>query len=204
MRAKAAHLTVGGCLLGSGMLLLWSAWDEFSCVPGESTSSGPCGIGMQAAVIVVLAGLLLLVPGLVVFVRGFLRPVDPDGSTGWRLGQAFAVMGCGVVLAFMIPRYSCPDGTRLSAVFRFCVSTQESYPAPSTGLVWKIAALVAGLALGVVLLRWRTLAWPVATVVVVAVFAFTAGYTAHRTTGLPWERRIYTIGMLPLLGDRGS
>jgi hypothetical protein len=182
-------------LLGSGVLLLWSAWDEFSCRPGESTSSGPCGIGMQASVIVVLAGLLLAIPGVVVVIRGLLRPVDPDGSTGWRLGQAFAVMGCGAVLALMIPRYSCPDGTHLSVVFRFCVSTQDSYPAPSTGLSWKIASIVVGVALGVILL-----AWPVATVVVVAAFAFTAGYTAHRTTGLPWEQRAYTIGAAPAAG----
>ena len=150
---------------------------------------------MQASVIVVLVALILLVVGAVVVIRGLMRPVDPDGSDGWRSGQAFAVMGCGVVMALMIPRYSCPPGTTLSVVFRFCRSQTEVYPAPSTGFPWKLAALGVGLVLGLLLLRWRSLAWPITTVVVAAAFALAAGYTAHRTTGLPWERRAYTVGL---------
>jgi hypothetical protein len=203
LQAKAAHLTVGGGILGSGLLLLWSSWDEFSCTAGETTSTGPCGIGIQVSVIVVLFGLILLGIGVVVVPRAFLRPLDPDGAAGWRAGQALAVMACGVIMALMIPRYSCPEGMKLSAVFRFCVSTTRSYQAPSTGFAWKLLALGVGLSLGVVLLRWRSLAWPVATVIVAAAFAFTAGYTAHRTTGLPWEQRSYTIGVIATISNRG-
>jgi hypothetical protein len=33
-------------------------------------------------------------------------------------------------------------------------------------------------------------------VIVVAVFVFTTGYAASRTTGLPWQQRSYTIGLV--------
>jgi hypothetical protein len=193
LRAKAAHLTLGACFVASGMFLLWSAWDEFSCTAGESTSTGPCGIGIQATGAIVLAAVVLTVAGAIVAWRGARRPVDPDGSSGWRIGQALAVMACGAVIALMIPRLSCPEGTHLSAVFRFCVSADRSFPAPSTGLGWKWAALGVGIVIGLVLLRWRTIPWPLATGVVVAVFLGTAGYVAYRTTGLPWETHPYTI-----------
>jgi hypothetical protein len=196
LQAKAAHLTIGGCLAGSGAFLLWSAWDEFSCTAGERTSTGPCGIGVQASGAVLFIAVILLVAGAIVVWRGLRRRVDPDGSTGWRIGQGIAVMLCGCVVALMIPRLACPEGTHLSVVFRFCVSTTRSYPAPSTGFTWKVVALVAGLVLGAILLWWRSIPWPVATVIVVAVFAFTTGYAASRTTGLPWQQRSYTIGLV--------
>jgi hypothetical protein len=193
LRGKAAHLTVGASMALSGSLLLWSAWDEFSCTAGESTSTGPCGIGIQASGAVFLIAMAMTIAGAIVVWRGLRRPIDPDGAGGWRVGQAFAVMACGVVVALMIPRLSCPAGMHLSAVFRFCVSADRSFPAPSTGLAWKWAALGAGLALGLLLLRWRRMPWPVATAVVLVVFLGTAGYVAWRTTGLPWQTYSYTI-----------
>jgi hypothetical protein len=164
---------------------------------GESTSTGPCGIGIQASGAVFLIGLVLSIAGAIVVWRGLRRPVDPDGSGGWRIGQGFAVMSCGAIVALMIPRVSCPEGMHLSVVFRFCVSTTRSFRAPSTGLGWKFAAAGVGLALGLLLLWWRSLAWPVATVLVVAVFAFTVGFAASRTTGLPWKQETYIVAIAP-------
>jgi hypothetical protein len=195
LQAKAAHLTVGACLAASGAFLLWSAWDEFSCTAGQATSTGPCGIGIQASGAVFLVGMILLVAGAIIGWRGLRRPVDPDGDAGWRIGQAAAVMLCGVVVALMIPSLSCPEGTHLSPVFRFCVSTTRSFPAPSTGQGWKFLAFGVGIAAGAVLLRWRSLPWPVATAIVMVAFAFAAVSVATRTTGLPWEQRTYTVAV---------
>jgi len=193
LQARAAHLTVGGCLAGGGILLIWSAWDEFSCTAGEGTSTGPCGVGIQVSGAVLLVGLIMAIAGAIAVSRGLRRPVDPDGAGGWRIGQGIAVMLCGAAVALMIPRASCPEGTHLSAVFRFCVSTTRSFEAPSTGLGWKFLAFGAGVALGATLLAWRSMPWPIATTIVVLVFAFTAGFAASRTTGLPWEHRSYVV-----------
>lgn len=193
MHAKAAHLTLGASFVASGLFLAWSAWDEFSCTAGASTSTGPCGIGIQAAGGIFLVSMALTIAGAIVVWRGMRRPIDPDGAAGWRIGQALAVMACGAVIALMVPRLSCPEGTHLSAVFRFCVSTDRSFPAPSTGLWWKWGALGLGLVLGLLLLLWRRMPWPVATAIVLAVFLGTAGFIAYRTTGLPWQTYSYVI-----------
>jgi hypothetical protein len=195
LQAKAAHLTLGACFVMSGAFLLWSAWDEFSCTAGESTSTGPCGIGIQVAGGIVLVAMVLTLAGAIVVWRGLRRPVDPGGSSGWRIGQALAVIACGAIVALMIPRVTCPEGFHLSVVFRFCVSADRSFPAPSTGFWWKWAAVGVGTALGLLLLVWRTVPWQLATAVVVVVFLGTAGYAAYRTTGLPWETHPYTIAV---------
>jgi hypothetical protein len=195
LQAKAAHVTLGACLLAAGLFLAWSAWDEFSCTAGRSTSTGPCGIGIQAAGAIFFVAVLMTIAGAIVLWRGVRRPVDPDGSSGWRVGQGLAVIACGVVLALMIPTLSCPPDMHLSVVFRFCVSADRSYPAPATGLVWKWVAFGGGVALGVVLLAWRRMPWALATAIVSVAFLGTAGYVAWRTTGLPWQTYSYTIGL---------
>lgn len=193
MPAKAGHLTVGACLIGSGLLLVWSSWDEFTCRAGETTSSGPCGVGIDVAGAVFLFGLFLLVSGAIVLARGLRRPIDPEGSGGWRAGQGIAVMVCSAAFALMIPRYECPEGTSLSAVFRFCVSTERVFRAPSPGLGWKFAALAVGVAVGLVIILWRSMPWPLATVLVVGAFAAATVLMAGRTTGLPGTQRDFDV-----------
>ena len=194
LRAKAAQLTVSGCFLAGGVLLLASAWDEFSCRAGERTSSGPCGIGLPISGVVVFVGLTLTITGSIVFVRALLRPVDPAGADGWRTFQAFVVMACGGVYALMIPRYSCPTGTTLTPVFRFCVNTEHSFRAESTGMPWKITALVVGIAIGIVMLRWQSMPWWLATAIVVPVFLGAVVVAVVRSTDLPGTQRQYEIG----------
>jgi len=197
LRAKAAHLTLAGCFIGSGLFLMWCSWDHINCVAGESTATGPCGVGIHGSAAVFGVSVILLLAGAIALYRGLRRPVDPQGSGGWRIGQAFAVMGCMAIVALLIPRQSCPEGTHLSPVFRFCVSATRSFDAPSTGLAWRWAAFGLGIVLGVVLLRWRSMPWQLATALVVVVFAVTSVYTATRSTGLPWERLQYTVEMVP-------
>lgn len=171
-----------------GGLFLTSAWDEVDCVAGEFTSSGPCGIGIVAGGSLVVVGILLLIVGCIVLYRGVRRPVNEDGGEGWRIAQAIVVMGCGALVGLMIPRLRCPPGTFLSPVFRFCVNQQVAYPAPSPGLKWKFVAFGVGVAIGVVMLRWRTMPIWLASAVVVAACVGTALFTVFRTTGIPGFR----------------
>ena len=184
---------MAGCFLGSGVFLLVSSWDEFTCRGDEITSMGPCGVGIDTAGGVFLAALILVVIGTVVLIRGLRRPVDPAGAGGWRIGAGIAVIACGVLFALMVPTQSCPEGTRLSAVFRFCVSTSRAFRAPQTGLGWKFLAFGVGLVLGLLVLLWRSMPWPIATVIVVLAFAALNVMVAARTTGMPGERKQVTI-----------
>jgi hypothetical protein len=188
-------VTVGACFVLGAFTLAWSAWDEFTCVAGESTSSGPCGIGLPAAGGVLLAALCLGICGCIVLFRALRRPIDATASDGWRFGQAFVVMGSAVVIAIMIPRYACPAGMRLSPLFRFCLSADAAFHAPSPGLPWKFAAAGAGIVVGIVMMRWRSMPWWLASPIVVAAFMAAVLWTAARTTGLPGARdRAYTVG----------
>ena len=170
-------------MLACGALFLISAWDEVNCVAGEFTSTGPCGIAL------VTVAIFLLIIGAIVLFRGLRRPVEESGGDGWRVAQAVVVMMCGTLLALMIPRLKCPPGTTLSPVFRFCVSPEVTYPAPSPGLPWKYAAFGAGIVLGVVMLRWRSMPWWLGSGLVVAACIGTALFTVSRSTGIPGFHR---------------
>jgi hypothetical protein len=185
LRAKAAHLTVAGCFLASGALFLVSSWDEVNCVAGEITSSGPCGVAIIFGASLITVGIGLLIVGGIMLVRGLRRPVDPQGGDGWHSGQAIVVMACGALLALLIPRFECPPGMNLSPVFHFCVSPNLMYPAPSPGLPWKFASVGIGIALGIVMLRWRSMPWWLGSAIVVVASIGTALFTVSRATGIP-------------------
>jgi hypothetical protein len=189
LQAKAAHLTVAVCLLACGALFLVSSWDEVTCVAGEFTSSGPCGIAIISGASLIAVGAALLIVGCIMLVRGLRRPVAVEAGDGWRIGQAVVVMVCGALLGLMIPRLKCPPGMNLSPVFRFCVSPNLMYPAPSPGLPWKFAAFGVGIAIGIVMLRWRSMPWWLASAIVVAACLGTALFMVSRSTGIPGLRR---------------
>lgn len=195
LRAKAGHLCVGLCFLLGGVVFLWSASDELTCVAGEAVSNGPCGIGIGAAGFIFPAGAILAVVGAIVLARALRRPIDGDASDAWRVGEALVVMVSGVMIGLMIPRQACPPGTYLSPVFRFCTSTERAFPAPSPGLPWKFLAAGVGVALGILMIRWRSMPWWLACAVVLAGFMAAVLLTAARTTGIPWAAyRSFTVG----------
>ena len=168
-----------------GVAAVAASWDEVNCVAGEFSSSGPCGIGIVVASQVLFVALIAVVAGAIVLSRALRRPVDPKGGTGWRLGPGFLVIACGVLLALMVPRFACPAGSTLSPVFRFCVSADRSYPAPSPGAPYKLGAFAVGVAVGLLLLCWRRAPWWLPPAVAVAAFVGTVGYTLQRSVGLP-------------------
>jgi hypothetical protein len=185
LQAKAGHVTTGGCLLLGGVAAVAASWDEVNCVAGEYSSSGPCGIGIVAASQVLFVALIAVVAGAIILTRGLRRPVDPNGGTGWRLGPGFLVIASGILLSMMVPRFACPAGYTLSPVFRFCVSADRSYPAPSPGAPYKLGALALGLVVGLVLLFWRRAPWWLPPAVAVVAFAGTLAFTLQRSVGLP-------------------
>jgi hypothetical protein len=182
-------------MLACGGLFIASSWDEVNCVAGESTSSGPCGVSIVWGGSLISLGIALVLIGCIAMVRAARRPIDPDGGDGWRIGQAFVVMTCGALLALAIPRYRCPSGTTLSPVFRFCVSHDVSYPAPSPGMPWKFAAVGLGIAIGIVMIRWRSIPIWLATAIVVVASVGTSLYVVSRATGIPGFRS-YTPAMV--------
>jgi hypothetical protein len=188
LRAKVAHVTVASCLVVCGALFFVSAWDEVNCVAGEFTSSGPCGIDIISGGSLVAIGIFLLIIGCIVLYRSIRRPVGEDAADGWWIGQAIVVMVCGAVMGLMIPRLRCPPGTTLSPVFRFCVNQHVSFPAPSPGLPWKFLAFGVGLAIGALMIRWRSMPIWLATAIVVAACLGTALFVVSRTTGIPGFR----------------
>ena len=203
LRAKAAHLTVGACFLLGGVVFMWSAWDELTCVAGEATSNGPCGIGVFASGFIFPTGVCLTVVGVIVLVRALRRPVDADASDAWRTGEALVVIASGIAIGLMIPRYACPEGTHLSPVFRFCTSVDRVFPAPSPGLPWKFLAAAVGLLIGILMIRWRSMPWWLGSAVVLAAFMAAVLLTASRSTGIPWTAyRSFTVdGAAAALGS---
>ena len=127
----------------------------------------------------------LVIIGCIVLYRSIRRPVDEDGGDGWRVGQGIVVMICGVLMALMIPLFRCPPGTTLSPVFRFCTNREVAFPAPDPGLPWKVAAFAAGIAIGVLLIRWRSMPIWLATAIVIAACLGTTLFILWRTTGIP-------------------
>jgi hypothetical protein len=187
LQAKAAQITTGCCIIASASLFVVASFDELSCRAGGITSEGlPCGVNIQVAGGVFFAGLMLVAIGIGVLVRGVRRPVEATGDSGWRIGQAGLIVANGIALGLMIPRYACPPDMVLSPVFRFCTSNTAVYPAPSPGLVWKFAAVAAGLALAAGVWRWRSMPWPIASALVAGSTLFMTLYTLGRTVGVPW------------------
>jgi hypothetical protein len=99
------------------------------------------------------------------------------------------------LMGLLIPRQRCPAGTTLSPVFRFCVNQEVAYPAPSPGLKWKLLAFGVGLAIGVLIIRWRSIPIWLATVIVGAACVGTALFGMWRSTGIPGFHA-YTSGMV--------
>jgi hypothetical protein len=177
--------------------MLWSAWDELTCVAGEATSNGPCGAAIGIAGFIFPTGAIFAVIGAIAVFRALRRPITSDGSDAWRIGEGLVVIASAIVIGLMIPRYACPAGTHLSPVFRFCTSAHRTFPAPSPGLPWKFAAAAAGLVIGVLMIRWKSMPWWLASGVIVASFLGAVLLVVSRSTGIPWEAPVpYTVDVL--------
>jgi hypothetical protein len=178
---RIAGLTVGACLLVSGVAFLVASWDELTCTPPGATCDDVAGTGGAVS----LAALAAMIAGGAIAVLTARRPVLTSGSTAWTwgLGTIFAI-GVGLV-ALRLPGYSCPDGVHLSPIFNTCVDGARRFDA--TSWVWpKRALFVAGVVAGATVVRSPRRVWLTAPIAALAWFAGT-GWLLYDTmiTGLP-------------------
>jgi hypothetical protein len=176
-----AGLTVGACLLVTGLSFLVASWDELTCTPPGATCDDVAGTGGAVS----LAALAAMIAGGAIIVLTARRPLVASGSTAWTwgLGTIFAI-GVGLV-ALRLPGYSCPDGVHLSPIFNTCVDGARRFDA--TSWVWpKRALFVAGVVAGVTVMRSPRRVWLTAPIAAAAWFAGT-GWLLYDTmvTGLP-------------------
>ena len=79
---RVAGLTVGACLLVSGLAFLVASWDELTCTPPGATCDDVAGTGGAVS----LAALAAMVVGGAIVVLTARRPVVASGSTAWTWG----------------------------------------------------------------------------------------------------------------------
>jgi len=178
---RVAGLTVGACLLVSGLAFLVASWDELTCTPPGATCDDVAGTGGAVS----LAALAAMVAGGAIVVLTARRHVVASGSTAWTwgLGTIFAI-GVGLV-ALRLPGHSCPDGVHLTPIFNTCVDGARRFDA--TSWVWPKRALFAlGLVAGATVMRSPLRVWLTAPIAAVSWFAGT-GWLLYDTmiTGLP-------------------
>jgi hypothetical protein len=189
-RARAAGITVGASLLGSGLFVVWAAWHALRCGLGGAAGETICSRAMGLGGLLSLLGLALVAAGGGIFWRTGRRPVDPDGPSGLVAGEGITVALAGVLIALLIPTHHCPAGYEMTQVFHVCRAlSPQQVPQlilhPPSWVVWKLAVIGAAVVVGIVLARWRALPWPVASILTVGTVATATLLLADRSVGLP-------------------
>ncbi|HTG48674.1 MAG TPA: hypothetical protein VK646_13575 [Actinomycetota bacterium] len=185
-RGKAAALTTGGCLVIAGVAMIVSAWAELTCPLGGEEGRAICQHMTGVGGVFVMLGILAILAGAVALVSGLRRPVDEAvGLSGWTRAEGLLVAFAGITIAMLIPTYHCPVGYKLTPVFHVCTSPSAIINDPPTWLGWKVLVAVVGLALAIVVARWRRLPWPVASAATVLLFGGAAGWLIQTAVGFP-------------------
>jgi hypothetical protein len=188
VRGRAAGLTVGACVLVSGLVLVWASWHALRCGLGGVAGQTICNQVMGLGGMVSMLGLALAAAGAGVLWRTGRRLVAPDASSGWMVGEGTVIAIAGVVIGLLIPTYHCPSGYEMTSVFHACRSTTqvpELILHPPTWIAWKFGVAAAAIVLGVAVARWRRLPWPIASVLTVAVVGVATFSLAKTSVGLP-------------------
>lgn len=167
---RAAALTVAACLFIGGVVTIANAWSLLMCNLGGELGRAYCSYELGVGGLTTMLAGIAVVGGATIAWRALLRPLDPDGGAGWRWGQGIVVMASSVVIALLVPLYSCPEGYELTAVFNWCGNGEDLIRDPPSNLAWKLAIVAGGLAVGTIVARARRLPWPISSVITVAVF----------------------------------
>jgi hypothetical protein len=139
--------------------------------------------------IFVMAGIGVAALGAVIAVRGILRPIDPVGGDGWTWGEGALIALAGLVLGLLvIDSPVCPAGYDMATGFDLCIAQGDAAVRveATSRLALQLSVAVAGVALGLVVAKWRRL--PSILGVVVTVLATATGtlWFIDGTVGLPW------------------
>ena len=181
MPGRVAGLTVGFCLVVSGGAFLIASWDELRCTPPGETCDDIAGIGGAVS----LAALALTVAGVAIVATTLRRPVIESASSAWTWGLAVVFVIGTTLIAMRIPGHTCPDGIHLNPIFQTCIDGARRFDA--TSWVWhKRVLLLAGLVVGLTVMRSPRRIWLTASIAALAWFAGT-GWLLYDTmiTGLP-------------------
>lgn len=178
---RVAGLTVGACLLVSGLAFLVASWDELTCTPAGATCDDVAGTGGAVS----LAAIAASIAGGAIVVLTARRSVLASGSSAWTwgVGTIFAI-GVGLV-AMRLPGHSCPDGVHLTPIFNTCVDGARRFDA--TSWIWpKRALFLLGVVAGVTVMRSPRRVWLTAPIAALAWFSGT-GWLLYDTMirGLP-------------------
>ena len=161
-----AGFTTGGCLLATGLAYLVTTADDALCT--RSCSMSP---SFSALVWMTAAGVTALAVAILRSVH--MRPVEPDGETGWMWGlSALFVLGAWLIVGGF-PTNACPAGAHLDPNFDLCIDVARARRFPATDrAVVKDLATFGALAIGLTAMRWRR---GVAVVAPVAAVTWLAG-----------------------------
>jgi hypothetical protein len=187
-RGRAAGITVGACLLVSGLTLLWAAWHALRCGLAGAAGQTICGRAMGLGGLVSMLGLGLVAAGAGILWRTGRRLVEHEGPSGWIAGEGITIALAGVLIGLLIPAHHCPPGYEMTTVFHACRSTThvpELILHPPSWIAWKLVAVAVAIVVGIVVARWRAVPWPVASILTTGAVATATLLLADRTVGLP-------------------
>lgn len=188
-RGRAAQITVGACVGLAGAFTVWSAWAELTCPYGGPGGREWCRTTVGVGGIFVMAGIVAAVLGAIVLWGGIWRPLDPEGSDGWRWGEAALIVAAGLVFGLqVIDPVVCPEGYRLATGFDLCIAEGDAAVRveATSQLARQLAAVAGGLILGIVVATWRRLPWVVGAAITVGATALGTSWFIRDTVGAPW------------------
>jgi hypothetical protein len=161
----------------AGLAFLIASWDELTC----RGSPDACEDVAAGGGLVWVLSLTAIGGGAGIVLATRRRPVEPDGEPGWTwaLGAVFAV-GV-VVVAALLPTWTCPDGMHLDANFGLCIGATTRFGA--TSWIWlKDLIGAGGVVIGFGLIRRARWVWVTAPIAVLA-WVGGLGWLLVRTVG---------------------
>lgn len=165
---RVAGYTTAGCLLVGGLAFTVAALATMFCARRCPVPSAFGGLALFVSVPAVLAGAAIA--------RSVARrPVDVAGSSGWTWGLGIVFAASVAVATTRFPNFTCPSGGHVEPALGLCIRDGgERYGATSWSWL-KSLATVAGIGLGLSLMRWRRAVWLTAPL---AAIAWIAGFGA--------------------------
>jgi hypothetical protein len=131
-----------------------------------------------------IAGLISAVAGGAILWSVARRPAHPEGEEGWLWGQGLLVTAGLLTAAVLVHRYTCPPGTKLTAIFPICVGPDDRFAA--TDRLWiKPLVIAAAPVAGLIVARWRALPWPMTSLLTVAAVGVPFYLMIQRTVRFP-------------------
>lgn len=158
---RFAGYTTAGCLVIVGIAFTIAGLAAILCVTGCNVSPAYGGLALFVSVPVTLVGAAIA--------RSVaLRPLDPEGRSGWTWGLCL-VFAAGVAVATTrFPSFTCSSGGHADPTLGLCIGDRgQRYGATSWSWLKSLVAL-SGIGLGVFVMRSERIVWLTAPVAALA------------------------------------